>query len=78
MEHMTHFFQTAQSVHFNLVALYEKEPFMMQIIAGVIFAIIVVILLVVRTKMRHASAQKAVHSLESYVESFDEYQKNLQ
>jgi len=78
MEQITHFLQTAKEVNFNILALYEKEPFIMQIIAGVLFVIVMIIVLVIRSKMRHASANKAVQSLESYVESFDDYQKNLQ
>ena len=78
MEPITHFLQTAKEVNFNLLALYDKEPLIMQIIAGVLFVIVMIIVLVIRSKMRHASAHKAVESLESYVESFDDYQKNLQ
>jgi hypothetical protein len=72
------FFQTAQELNFDLVALYAKEPQMMQIVAGVILVIVFIILMKIKSSMKKAGGQKALQTLESYVESFEEYQENLQ
>jgi len=77
MEQLTHFFKVAQEVNFNLLALYEKEPLILQTIAGILFALLLLLFFIVRSKLHYSAANKAVEKLESYVESFDEYQEAL-
>jgi len=77
MEMITHFLEVAKEVNYDVAALYAKEPLMMQILGGIILFIVLIIILVIKSKMRHADAHKALNNLESYVESFEEYQDNL-
>ena len=77
MEMITHFLEVAKEVNYDVAALYAKEPLMMQILGGVVLFIVLIIILVIKSKMRHADAHKALNNLESYVESFEEYQDNL-
>jgi len=74
---ITHFLEVAKEVNYDVAALYAKEPLMMQILGGIILFIVLIIILVIKSKMRHADAHKALNNLESYVESFEEYQDNL-
>jgi len=78
IEKAKHFFEVAKEMNFDVVALYAKEPQMMQILGGVVVALVLILLLVIKSKMKHAGANKALQNLDSYLESFEEYQKNLQ
>ena len=77
MEMITHFLEVAKEVNYDMAALYAKEPLMMQILGGIVLFIVLIFILVIKSKMRHADANKALNNLESYVESFEEYQANL-
>jgi len=77
MEKLTHFLEVAKEVNYDLVALYAKEPLMMQMIAGGIAVVVLLIIFIMRSKMRQSGANKALQSLDSYLESFEEYQANL-
>jgi len=73
------FLATAKDVNYDPMALYAKEPFVMQVGAGIIVFILFVFFLIIKSKMRHASANKALQNLDNgYIESFEEYQKHLQ
>ena len=78
MDQIKHFIAVAKEVNFDPVALYAKEPLIMQILAGVVLFIVLVIILVIKNKMHHATANKALQNMDSYIETFDEYQANLQ
>jgi len=77
MEMITHFLEVAKEVNYDVAALYAKEPLMMQVLGGVVLFIVLIFILVIKSKMRHADANKALNNLESYLESFEEYQANL-
>jgi len=77
MEMITHFLEVAKEVNYDVAALYAKEPLMMQILGGIVLFIVLIFILVIKSKMRHADANKALNNLESYIESFEEYQANL-
>ena len=78
VEKAKHFFEVAKELNFDVVAIYAKEPQMMQILGGAIALVVLIVILIIRSKMKHAGANKALQNLESYVESFEEYQQNLQ
>jgi hypothetical protein len=77
VEKAKHFFEVAKEVNFDVVALYAKEPQMMQILGGVVVVLVLIVIAIIKSKMKHAGAQKALQNLESYLESFEEYQQNL-
>jgi len=76
-EQVVNFFAKAQELHFDPVALFEKEPLMMLVFGGVVFFVLLIVFSIIKKKMRYSGAHKAVQSLDSYVESFEEYQNNL-
>jgi hypothetical protein len=78
LEQFKSFLATAQELNYDPVALYDKEPLVMQIGAGAIVFIFFIIILMMKSKMRHASANKALQSLDGgYIETFEEYQTHL-
>jgi hypothetical protein len=83
MESLTHFYNLAKEVNFDLAALYEKDPQMVQILGGglilLVLVVAVVVVLVIKNKVRKGNAQKALQNLtEQNIESFGEYQENLE
>jgi hypothetical protein len=72
------FVATAKELDYDPVALYAKEPLMMEVSAGVVVFLLFVVILIIKSKVRHAGANRALQNLENYIENFDEYQTHLQ
>jgi len=72
------FFELAKELNFDVVALYAKEPQIIQAIAGGVVVVVLILIMMMRSSMKKSGAKKALNKLESYVESFEEYQANLQ
>jgi len=76
LKKVTDFLALAKELNYDLVALYEKEPMMMQVVGATAVGL-TVLLMILRSSMKKSGANKALKNMLNENNDFEDFQANL-
>jgi hypothetical protein len=76
LKEIQNFLAVAKELNYDLVALYEKEPMIMQIIGGSV-VVLIIFLMILKSMLSKSGANKALVNMDNTENDFEDYQNNI-